>query len=375
MMLLSQIYGEFVKKFTLWRRRPIWAVIGFFAPLGISAFIIASFATMAELPVWQIGLVDEDNTVQSQALKEAILSREGTIPYYQATTEDREEAKSLFDEGRLYMVVTIPEGFGDKLSAGQPVAIDALISNAHADQTKNLRLGLDARLYLFYEQYMLPASDRPGIVYSYSLTYPTEIPRAGYMATGALMLTIILTAMMYAALFAALEHQEKTALEIEAPPGGSLAGMIGTVLAAMVESFVILAIIFIINWLLWHLQVPPVSAWPQVLLAVGLLTMIFAIIGYGLGQKARDVRLVLGPTMIIVLTLWIMSGGVNPVEAMAGTKFLSILPTTATLRILAKEMVGLENISIGTNLLIIGAWSVAIVFTALVLKIGIKHRV
>jgi hypothetical protein len=374
MILLSQIYAEFVKKFTLWRRRPIWAVIGLFAPLGISTFIIASFATMAELPVWQIGLVDEDNTVQSQALKEVILSREGTIPYYQATTEDWEEAKSLFDKGKLYMVVKIPEGFGDKLSTGQSVAIDALISNAHADQTKNLRLGLDAKLYLFYEQYMLPASDRPGIVYSYSLTYPTEIPRAGYMATGALVLTIILTAMMYAGLFAALEHQEKTAIEVETPPRGSFASMMGTVLAAMVETFIILAVIFIINGLFWHLKVPSVSAWPGMLLAVALLAMIFAIIGYGLGQKARDVRLVLGPTMIIVLTLWIISGGVNPVEAMAGTEFLSILPTTATLRILAKELVGLENISTGTNLLIIGAWSIATVFIALMLKIGIKHR-
>jgi ABC-type multidrug transport system permease subunit len=373
-MMMSQIYGELVKKFTLWRRRPIWAILGLFAPLGISTFIIASFATMAELPVWQIGLVDEDNTAQSQVLKEAILFQEGTMPYYQATTDDRAEAISLFDEGRLYMVVTIPEGFGDKLNAGEPVAIDALISNAHADQTKNLRLGLDARLYLFYQQYMLPASDRPGVVYTYSLTYPTEIPRAGYMATGALVLTIMLTAMMYAALFAALEHQEKTAMEVETPPRGSLAGMIGSILAAMVESFIILAIIFIINGLLWHLKIPPVSALPQVLLAVVLLAMIFAIIGYGLGQKARDVRLVLGPTMIIVLTLWIMSGGVNPVEAMAGTELLSLLPTTATLKLLAKEMVGLETISAGTNMLIIGAWSAAIVVIALVLKIGIKRR-
>lgn len=375
MILLSQIYAELVKKFTLWRRRPVWAAIGLFAPLGLSIFIIASFATMAELPVWQIGLVDEDNTVQSQALKEVILSREGTMPYYQAATESWEEAKSLFDEGTLYMVVKIPQGFGDRLSAGEPVAIDALIINAHVDQTKNLCLGLDARLYLFYEQYMLPESDRPGVIYSYSLTYPTEIPRAGYMATGALVLTIILTAMMYAGLFAALEHQEKTAMEVETQPRGSFAGMVGTVLAAMVESFIILAIIAIINGLLWHLKIPPASAWPQLLLAVALLAMIFALIGYGLGQRARDVRLVLGPTMIIVLTLWIMSGGVNPVEAMAGTKFLSILPTTATLRILAKELVGLENISTGTNLLIIGAWSLAVVFVALILKIGIKNRV
>jgi len=88
MILLNQIYAEFIKKFTLWRRRPIWAIIGIFAPLGISTFIIACFATLAQLPVWEIGLVDEDNTVHSQALTEAITAREGTMPYYQVYTDN-----------------------------------------------------------------------------------------------------------------------------------------------------------------------------------------------------------------------------------------------------------------------------------------------
>jgi len=179
---------------------------------------------------------------------------------------------------------------------------------------------------------------------------------------------------MYAALFAALEHQEKTAMEVEMSPRGTVAGMTGTVLAAMVESFIILAVIYIINALLWHLNVPPVSAWPYTLLSIVLLTLIFAVIGYGLGQKAGDVRLVIGPTMIIVVILWIMSGSVNPVEAMAGAKFLSLLPTTATLRILAKEMVGLQNISTGTNLIILLAWTVAIILVAVILKIRPRIR-
>ena len=374
MILLGQIYAEFVKKFTLWRRRPIWAVLGIFAPLGISIFIIACFATVAELPVWEIGLVDEDNSTHSQALKEIITAREGTMPYYQSITENWDKAKHLFDERKMYMVVRIPEGFGDELSAGHPLTIDAFIINAHADQTKNLRLGLDARLYLFYEKYMLPKSDRPGVVYSYSLTYPTEIPRAGYMAAGSLMLTIILAAMMYSALFATLEHQEKTALEIETPPGGSFASMVGTVLATLIEVFIVVFIIGIVNGLLWHINLPTISTLPHVLLAMLLLAITFSLLGYGLGNKAKDVRLVLGPTMITVLTLWLLSGGVNPIEAMAGTEFLSLLPTTATLRILAKEMVGLETISTGTNLLILSVWTIAVVLVAFMLKIGIKRR-
>lgn len=180
--------------------------------------------------------------------------------------------------------------------------------------------------------------------------------------------------MMYAGLFTALEHQEKTALEVETPPGGSFAGMVGTVLATLAEVLIVFSIVAILNGVLWHLKLPSFSALPHMALAVFLLAATFAVIGYGLGSKAKDVRLVLAPTMITVLTMWFLSGPINPVEAMAGTKFLSILPTTATLRMLAKEMVGLETISTGTNLLIIGAWSVVVVFIALMLKMGIKNR-
>ena len=80
----------------------------------------------------------------------------------------------------------------------------------------------------------------------------------------------------------------------------------------------------------------------------------------------------LGPTMVTVLTLWFLAGGVSPVEAMAGTEFLSILPTTATLRIMAKEMVGLEALSFGASFLILVIWTAAAVAIALILKLGVR---
>ncbi|MDY6918511.1 MAG: ABC transporter permease [Chloroflexota bacterium] len=372
--MLQQVYAEFVKKFTLWRRRPIWLIIGVVAPIGLSIFVIAAFASASALPVWGIGLVDEDDTAESVALREAIVAQEGTFPYYGAVAEDREEAERLFSRGEVYMMVVIPEGFGDSLRAGTPKPVQAVISNAHADLTKNLRLGLDARLYLYYEEYMLPATDVPGVVYDYTLTYPVEIPRTGYMAVGVLVLTIILTCMMYGGLFAALEHEEKTAPEIEMPPRGGVASMVGSVLAVVAEMFIVLVVVGVINGLLWHLQMPSPAAAAYSLIAAVLLGVTFALLGYGLGNKAKDVRLVLGPTMITVLGLWLLAGGINPIEAMAGTEYLGLLPTAAAVRIMANGMVGLETISMGANLVIVCIWAAAVVATALLLKMGILRR-
>ena len=85
--------------------------------------------------------------------------------------------------------------------------------------------------------------------------------------------------------------------------------MVGTVLATLVEVFIVVCIIGTVNGLLWHINLPTMSTLPLVLLAILLLAIVFSLLGYGLGNKAKDVRLVLGPTMITVLVLWLLSGG------------------------------------------------------------------
>jgi hypothetical protein len=369
MTILNQIYGEFIKKLKLWIRRPEFIAIGVVTPLGISTFLILLFASIASLPIWEIGLIDEDHTVQSDALKKAITAQEGTIPYYSVMTEDRDKAERLFKEGELGMVVIIPEGFGEKVKNGMPSQIEAMITNAHSDQTKNLRLGLDARLYYYYENYILPSASRPGVVYTYSLTYPTEIPRTSYMAVGALLLTVMLTSMMYAGLFSALEHEEKTFLEIEMRPWGSFSSMAGTILATLIEVFIVLAIVGTIDGFLWHLRPGGILAWLQSLLAIILLAIIFSLIGYGLGNRAKDIRLVLAPTIVTTFSLWILAGGVSPIEVVAGSELWGMLPTSAVLRILASQMVGLETLPVATNMIITGIWTAVVIVITLVLKI------
>jgi ABC-2 type transport system permease protein len=369
MSILDQIYAEFIKKLRLWIRRPEFIAVGIVAPLGISTFLIILFASIASLPIWEIGLIDEDHTVQSYALKKAIVAHEGTIPYYTALTEDRYEAEQLFNEGQLNMVVIIPKGFGDKVEAGVPVQVEAMIINAHSDLTKNLRLGLTARLYNYYEDYMLPSASRPGVVYSYSLTYPTEIPRTSYMAVGALLLTVMLTSMMYAGLFSALEHEEKTSLEIEMRPWGSFSSMAGTILATLVEVLIVLAIVGIIDGFLWHLRLSGILASLQCLLAIILLAIFFSLVGYGLGNRAKDIRLVLAPTIVTTFSLWILAGGVTPIEAIAGSEVWAMLPTSAVLRILTSQIVGLDTLPVATNMVIAGTWTAATIVITLVLKI------
>ena len=85
--------------------------------------------------------------------------------------------------------------------------------------------------------------------------------------------------------------------------------MVGTVLATLVEVFIVVCIIGTVIGLLWHINLPTMSTLPLVLLVILLLAIVFSILGYGLGNKAKDVRLVLGPTMITVLVLWLLSGG------------------------------------------------------------------
>jgi hypothetical protein len=175
--------------------------------------------------------------------------------------------------------------------------------------------------------------------------------------------------MMYAGLFSALEHEEKTYLEIKMRPWGSFSSMTGTILATLVEVLIVLVIVGGINGLLWHLKFDGILASLQSLVAIILLAILFSLIGYGLGNKAKDIRLVLAPTIVTTFSLWILAGGVVPIEAVAGSEVWAMLPTSAVLRILASQMVGLETLPVATNMIIVGIWTAAIVVIMLVLKI------
>ena len=90
-----------------------------------------------------------------------------------------------------------------------------------------------------------------------------------------------------------------------------------------------------------------------------------------MGNRAKDFRLVLGPTVLTVLGFWFTSGGISPIEAVARAEALSLLPTTAAIRVFVSETMDLRTLSAEASLFIIGMWTVVvllIMFTATIIS-------
>ena len=74
---------------------------------------------------WNIGLVDKSGGSYAASLTQAVENSESNItPYFNIVTRDQDEAQRLVDEGRIHLVITIPDGFDQAIAARVGIAAE-----------------------------------------------------------------------------------------------------------------------------------------------------------------------------------------------------------------------------------------------------------
>jgi hypothetical protein len=102
-----------------------------------------------------------------------------------------------------------------------------------------------------------------------------------------------------------------------------------------------------------------------------LLVTMFSLPGVLYGMKAGDFRLVPAPMIILGITLWLVSGAMNPLEFSAGSAFFKYLPTASGIRILSYALFHRGGQFVQESFAILIAWTVvafALFFFILLIK-------
>lgn len=93
---------------------------------------------------WNIALVNRGTGPHATAFETQVRDLRGNIsPYFHVVTTDPAEADRLVTEGRLHMVLTIPDDFDQVIEAGDVPTLETQVSNINTDMMKNARLRLD----------------------------------------------------------------------------------------------------------------------------------------------------------------------------------------------------------------------------------------
>ena len=131
------------------------------------------------------------------------------------------------------MILYIHPGFYKRLNQGRDVEIPVKINTIHEDLSKNLRLGVEARIYQFSLNQGLAQGKRPGIKIEPIKTRQTLL-RSRYMIMGVIVLSIMFISLFAGGVLASDEKDSGTLNEVILTPLGQLAAQTGKTIAAMI---------------------------------------------------------------------------------------------------------------------------------------------
>jgi len=374
--LSAKIRAEIKKSIQYWKKHKAIALVSVFPPLLICLLFVGVFQTTG---VVDIAVVNNDAATTSawtEKFLDVLESQTGTIPYFELVLTDEETAEDMFEMHETFAVLYIPEGFGESIEAGDPEQLTIEFTAAHEDISKNVRLGIEARIYDFVKLYELDTGERPGIAVNARLQNRFA-PRSTYMMAGILIWTMVFFGLLIGGALGANEREGGTETYIRMAENGETASLIGKWVAAIVISGVMMIVLTLLYVLLFGLSFPSVASVAYLMLMFMLLVTMFSLPGVLYGMKAGDFRLVPAPMIILSITMWLVSGALNPLEFSAGAAFFKYLPTASGIRIMSYALFDRGQQFVQESFLILLGWVVvtfALFFAVLFVKRGKKTR-
>lgn len=371
----TKIGAEVIKSLTLWRRNRIIALMGFLPILLYTIFFIEAFSFRGD-EGFELLVVNHSGSIAHGSATgkfiDALNSREGTIPYFAVRVTDEETALKEFDRGKTAMILYIPPEFDKRLDQGRAVEIPVKINTIHEDLSKNLRLGIEARIYQFSLDQGLAQRQRPGITIE-PINTKQVLVRSKYMIMGMLVLSIMFISLFAGGVLASGERDSGTVNEVILAPKGRFAAKTGKTIAAMIICLITLIMYLLLFYIFYGLWFPDTASVVHLLIVFIALSYIFSYLGVTYGWAVGDFRFIPAPTIIVTMTLWFVSGAINPLEFSAGSAIFKFLPSSGAIRILSASFFKSGRELLGFAYQVLIAWF-SLVLIMNVLTTGLTKR-
>jgi ABC-type transport system involved in multi-copper enzyme maturation permease subunit len=366
---LRVIKACFFKELRVWRRNPRKIMLVILLPLlYFIGFSLLMGGVYYGTGVDTALVVEEQNPgFYTNGLIEILQESDTIPPRLNPIPMDAETADTLFQNGDILLVISIPDGFEDALETNGTTSIHIQVANIHEDLTKNLRMPVIRKLDIFYQTYLLNDSL---VDFEVETLRPFSPPRLAYMAW-----TIAIYSIMFSALFAAgsamtQEFEQRTMDELtlsNQPPRNIY---LGKMLSGVVISFITPPILFILSYLMFGI-------WPLGdLLIFFLLALLLSVFCSGLGIIAGAIlhnSVFLVPVAALAgIFYWIADGGIAPLE-LVGSSFGSFnedIPISNVYRSMIRMFIDGTYSWLAVDITIIAIF--ALVFV--VLSPSIAHR-
>ncbi|MGY5858277.1 MAG: ABC transporter permease [Candidatus Thorarchaeota archaeon] len=335
---LRTIKACFIKELRVIRRTPQKIVLVLLLPLMffMSFSLLMGGVYYGEGVATALVVEEENPGFYTDGLIEILEWNDGIPPRLNPILMDADTAESLFQNGDILLVITIPDGFENAIANNLTTSINIQVANIHEDLTKNLRMPVIRKVDLFYQQYLLNDSL---VDYEMENLRTFTPPRLAYMAWTITGYSVMFSAMFIAGSTVTQEFEQKTFDEITLAGRSPYAIYTGKMLSSVVVSYLAPPILFLLSYLLF-------GVWPMGDVFVFLvLTFPLAVFSAGIGIIAgavfRNAVFIVPVAALGALFYWITGGGIAPLE-MVGVSFGTIneyLPISNVYRSLIRMFV------------------------------------
>ena len=276
-------------------RSPLFAIISVLVPV---AFTLLYAVVIHVSTTSTIAIADEDGSPQSQRFIQVMKQmRNDDGPYYEILTTDPTEARSMYASGQAGAMLTIPNGFGADVEAGDPAQLSLRLVNINADGTKNQHLRLERAMRVFNEEYSSAAASSLAISEQGQLE--RDIPITIYLGSALIVFAALYSGIVNAGVAIAREWEDRTAKSLVLSPARPVSLIAGKWLACLITS----------------------------LLTIGCSIIgVAAILGFPLTQ--------IGPrSLLVILLVWLYGLGIGTLLGVALRKSLPLIPIAVILAV------------------------------------------
>ena len=354
---LRTVQASFLKEMRVWKRNPQKLVLLLLLPLlFFTAFTVLMGGVYYGAGVEVALVVEEQNPGPfTDGLIEILGEYDPIPPRLVPIQMDADAANSLFENGDILLIITIPDGFENAITNNESTFVHIRVANVHEDMTKNLRMPVIRKLDIFYQTFL---QDEALADFKVETLRSYTPPRLGYMAW-----TITIYGVMVGSIYAAgsamtQEFEQDTWDEILLSNKSPHSIHLGKMLSGVVISYISPVFLFLLGFLLF-------GAWPTgdivtYLVLTFLLSLFCSGIGVILGAFVRNSVFMVPLAALCGLFYWIVGGGIAPLE-LVGVSFGYIneyTPISNVYRPLIRMFVEGSYATLAIDLTVIGLFAV-----------------
>jgi ABC-2 type transport system permease protein len=265
--------------------------------------LLFSFAVTLEVKNINLGILDRDNTAESQALVRKLSYSTTFTHIYRLKSE--KELTHYIDTQKVLATLYIPQNFSKKLDSGEPVSLQ-IIADGRKSNTAQIAQAYIQRTFLS----LYPAED---IIVNRNW-YNPNLDNFWWIVPNLMGTLSMIIALMLTSLSVARERELGTFEQIMVSPISPSVLILGKTIPPLIISMIEASVIFFAATTFFG--VPFMGSW--VLLYLGLFAFLLSIIGLGLfisSISSTQQQGILG-AFVLVVPYILMSGFATPVENM-----------------------------------------------------------